>query len=174
MSRPEPEGEQAIAPKVAKDPGQPSAQEIADHAVTHLPYRSWCPHCVRGKGRNFAHFMAAAAEREIPVLAADYCFMCGDGSDLESPVLVMADTATAMIFAHAVDRKGADAEVMNLIMADMEVLGHREIVFKTDQEPAMKAIQEHVAARRPGIKLENSPVEESQANGVVENAILRV
>ena len=34
MSRPEPEGEQAEAPKVAKDPGQTSAQEIADGART--------------------------------------------------------------------------------------------------------------------------------------------
>ena len=26
-----------------------SAKEVADHNLTHLPYRNWCPHCVTGK-----------------------------------------------------------------------------------------------------------------------------
>ena len=24
----------------------------AGHMKTHIPYRSWCAHCVRGRGRN--------------------------------------------------------------------------------------------------------------------------
>ena len=28
---------------------QPSQQEWDDHQITHIPFRKWCPHCVRGK-----------------------------------------------------------------------------------------------------------------------------
>ena len=33
-----------------QDPILPSRQEVEDHEKTHLPYRSWCTHCVRGNG----------------------------------------------------------------------------------------------------------------------------
>ena len=39
-----------VAGKVRKDPGAPSAEEVARHSATHLPYRSWCKHCVNGRG----------------------------------------------------------------------------------------------------------------------------
>ena len=39
-----------IVGKVRKDPGAPSAEEVARHAATHLLSRSWCRHCVNGRG----------------------------------------------------------------------------------------------------------------------------
>ena len=30
----------------------PTKAEIYEHEVTHLPYRSWCKHCVHGKGAS--------------------------------------------------------------------------------------------------------------------------
>ena len=33
-----------------RQPQQPTPQQIADHNLTHLPYRNWCPICVQGKG----------------------------------------------------------------------------------------------------------------------------
>ena len=71
MSGPESEGEHAVTPKVAKEPGQPSAQEIADRAVTHLPYRSWCPHCVKARGPDEPH-RARCDPQEVPVFGFDY------------------------------------------------------------------------------------------------------
>ena len=32
-------------------PATPSLEEVTQHQLTHRPFRSWCPHCVRGKGR---------------------------------------------------------------------------------------------------------------------------
>ena len=31
-------------------PVSPTLQEVRDHSVCHMPYRSWCAHCVRGRG----------------------------------------------------------------------------------------------------------------------------
>ena len=33
--------------KIVND--KPSRREIEEHMATHIPFRSWCPHCVRGK-----------------------------------------------------------------------------------------------------------------------------
>ena len=42
-------------PMFRKSENQPSSQEVQEHMKTHIPYRSWCAHCVRGRGRNDHH-----------------------------------------------------------------------------------------------------------------------
>ena len=45
----EDESEQEVRPPVRMvDPKLPTEQERKDHSLTHLPYRNWCPECVRG------------------------------------------------------------------------------------------------------------------------------
>ena len=38
--------------KKMQDPKLPSHEEIAEHDLSHLPYRSWCRHCVKGRCRE--------------------------------------------------------------------------------------------------------------------------
>ena len=33
-------------PVRVKNPARPSEAEVAEHSLTHLPFRDWCPHCV--------------------------------------------------------------------------------------------------------------------------------
>ena len=44
--------EEAKRPKVRRCPMEPTKQERLEHEVTHLPYRSWCAHCIRGKAKE--------------------------------------------------------------------------------------------------------------------------
>jgi hypothetical protein len=37
------------------DPCRPGTEEVNEHEKTHLPYRSWCRHCVLGRGREMPH-----------------------------------------------------------------------------------------------------------------------
>ena len=37
------------------DPRLPTQAEVDDHNITHMPYRNWCPHCVRGRGKDLDH-----------------------------------------------------------------------------------------------------------------------
>ena len=41
-------------PKELKTPGEPSISERRQHELTHLPYRDWCPLCVKAKGPHGA------------------------------------------------------------------------------------------------------------------------
>ena len=47
-------GEERKVVKVL-DPRQPTDEERRTHNLTHLPYRSWCEHCVKGRGREADH-----------------------------------------------------------------------------------------------------------------------
>ena len=39
-------------PRVVRDPGQPTPEEVEAHNVTHIPYRPWCEACNRGKAKK--------------------------------------------------------------------------------------------------------------------------
>ena len=64
----EDEEEEATQPKVSVAPTQPSREEVERHMATHLPYRSWCPHCVRGKAPGGKHVRKSKSEAEENML----------------------------------------------------------------------------------------------------------
>jgi hypothetical protein len=41
----------SLAPGALATPAAPSAEEFRNHQLTHLPFASWCPHCVPGKAK---------------------------------------------------------------------------------------------------------------------------
>ena len=41
--------------RVKSSPARPSADEVARHDVTHVPYRSWCPICIAASAREDRH-----------------------------------------------------------------------------------------------------------------------
>ena len=53
---PEEEAEHgARTTKKVQDPREPFKEERDEHEKSHLPYRSWCRHCVRGRGKQMPH-----------------------------------------------------------------------------------------------------------------------
>ena len=56
-------------------PGSPGKDEVERHNLTHLPYRSWCPHCVAARRPNTDHRSSKVRDRRhIPRVCADYLF----------------------------------------------------------------------------------------------------
>ena len=43
-------GHRKIKPML--DPKLPCQEEVRQHYLTHMPYRNWCPHCARGRGKG--------------------------------------------------------------------------------------------------------------------------
>ena len=146
----EKESEEAKSPEVLRDPGAPTPKEVEQHNVTHLPFRSWCPHCVSGKAQDRQHKKRENQdEKQIPEIVFDYVFLASAEDDETIPIRVARDWHTHMLFAHAVPRKGMvchhGADAME---KDIEKLGYKEIILKSDGEPAIKAVQEEVKRRR--------------------------
>ena len=71
------EEEETEAPRYAHDPLQPTARQIAEHRVNHIPYRTWCQWCVLGRGRGQPHKRTPGST--VPVIGLDYFFITPHG-----------------------------------------------------------------------------------------------
>ena len=57
------------------DPKLPSARDVDEHYLSgHIPYRNWCPVCVKARGRDADHHRDSGKERALPEYSWDYCF----------------------------------------------------------------------------------------------------
>ena len=57
-------------------PSQPSQSEVEDHELGgHILFRSWCRHCIRGRGQALPHRTAPECEHSTPVISWDYGFL---------------------------------------------------------------------------------------------------
>ena len=141
----------AREPRKAPSPSDPTADEVEAHKLSgHACFRSWCRHCVRGRGAEAAHSSSKPPPTALPVLSFDYCYLStreearaseaalaptqlvGDSPTstgpefrAESPVLVMWDSRGKGLHAHIVPAKGTDYEgfekVLRLWSADLEL-----------------------------------------------------
>ena len=76
--------QEAAPPQGLPAPFTPSEAEVNNHNLTHLPYRNWCPICVKGKGKAAAHrCLETHREAGVPVVSIDYTFLCDSGATCE-------------------------------------------------------------------------------------------
>ena len=168
-----------VKPNILNAPYSPSRQERMEHEVTHLPYRSWCDHCVRGKSKSRGHYASSDEESKIPVIGFDYAFLskesaAEDGTD-EVKTLVAKDKKSKCVFAIPVPQKGVDPEdyAIRQILKLLQWLGHSEVILQSDQEPAILKVLEGVQSHRGAgtrTAIQKSPVGDSMSNGLVERA----
>ncbi len=57
-----------------KDLLKPSEDEVEKHNATRLPYRNWCPICVRAKGKDADHRRVVDGSNCLPEFSFDYAF----------------------------------------------------------------------------------------------------
>ena len=93
-----------------------SAMEVAKHDVSHF--------CVRGRAHQHGENQTIAERR--------LSFIGGKRAANETSVV---DSETGMGFEHACRKNGSDADVLEAMMADIEVLNHRQIVKSSSSSP---------------------------------------
>ena len=167
--------------RIKRGPHEPTQKEILEHNATHVPFRSWCPHCVSAAAKASPHKKIAEEDQEkaIPCLHADYWFMRDDKAGESVPVIVVKDDETKAVGGHVVTIKGSVDWVAEKICEDIERFGHvGKIILKTDQENALKDLAGEVRRLRAAggreTLAEESKVYDSQSNGVAERAVQAV
>ena len=110
----EEEGEEGREPRAGASPKTPSRLEREQHELTHTPYRSWCDHCVRARGRNRPHQAKKPEEKDeatVPRISFDYFFLSEEEETTnKNPILVMLDESTGEKYDRGVDHKGLGEE----------------------------------------------------------------
>jgi hypothetical protein len=185
------EEEEALPQKPENSPGQPTSSQVAQHELTHLNYRAWCPDCVEAFAREKSHRMADPSGRTIPLVSIDYCFMSEKGvhsrEDVEyqwedAPesvlkVLVGTCSKSKEYFAHAMPKKGLDDQgyASKCLAESVMALGHARCVIRSDNEPAILQLVRSAIGRirQGGIDVvdEGSVPHDPQTNGRAEAAV---
>ena len=95
-------------------PKEPTAQERAEHMLTHMPFRSWCRHCVRGKEEPCRQ---GQGDPEYPEVHSDYMFMGEETGGNTLAVLVAKDRSSRALMSTVVPRKSTGEIVSKRVVA---------------------------------------------------------
>ena len=119
---------------------QPTAEELAKHCLTHLPYRRWCKWCVAARMANFPHWTMPPFSRECPLLVMDYCFLKHPGEDAFLTVLVGRTYPSRAIFACPCSAKGPDPYATRRLAAFLRSCGMLNFTYMCGQESALRTM----------------------------------
>ena len=129
------------------DPILPSAEEIADHNLSRIPFRNWCPYCIRGRGKEMNHTRVNTDERGLDEFHMDYCFP-GDEFGFKLVILVVVERYTGMKASIVVPRKGSTGNFAARRAIELiNECGNKDvdIIVKTDQEPSIEYLVDDIS-----------------------------
>ena len=164
------ESEETRKPNVKRLPPQVAQEEVDRHNVTHLPFRSWCQHCVRGKATDDHHKrLAPTSVAGDAKWGMDYFFLTrAEEPNKMKAVLNCLDMQSGATFA-AMVHKGADDYALAMIIESLKFTGRNRIIILSDQENSIKKVASMVRDSRPQeTVLLNTPVGSSASAGGIE------
>ena len=151
---------------------------IRDSEMTHLPFRSWCRHCIRGRGKEETCRKGKKDDGETPELHIDYMFMGKEHENKTLAILVAKERWRKSMMTTVVPRKGGYEWAARRLVAWTREIGleFSEITVKGDNEPALVSLTEawvKLRAAKGAVRtnVENSPVHSSKSNGVIERGV---
>eukprot|EP00439_Symbiodinium_sp_Y106_P076221 s2319_g15.t1 len=159
----------AVKPKMLKVPGEPSENERRLHELTHLPYRDWCEHCVKSKGRQ-SHAVKKKNDRQ-PVIQIDFSFMATENDLPKRTILNATDVQTGYSMAVVLPSKGSVAKyaVAELRKFVFEI-GRTFGIVQYDKEAPLKTMARDLFKVVGGMSMRSAPTGHSQSQGSVGNA----
>ena len=121
-----------------QDPSMPTRAAREEHEKTHLPFRSWCRHCVRGKGKEMPH-QTKQDEGDGNEMSFDFYFLGDEDGSRPIPTLMAIDRRSKMKMCSPVPSKSTGEYIAKRVLAFMKEVGckHGDMVVKSDQEPAI-------------------------------------
>ena len=139
--------------------------KIAEHNLTHLPYRNWCSVCVQGKGRQDNYKKQQSRQ---PVIQVDFAYIKSQQDPKTIPVLTAVDVTTQLCRAVMVPDKPSMMDYMvNNLQAFIFECGRRGIL-QSDNEDTLNALLKSTAAKVGTMSVRHSPSYSSNSQGSVE------
>ena len=120
------ESEETRRPKHRALRANVSKEEFDAHQLTHLPFRSWCDHCVKGKAVDDAHRPRIDPHRGEAKMGMDHFFLAR-ATDPQHAVLNCLDFQSGAVSSAMVVKRG-----------DPKFTGRTRLIIMSDQENAVK------------------------------------
>ena len=156
-------------------PANPTDDERAKHALTHVPFRTWCSACITGQAGEDKHQRRKKDrpdDRSVATLGLDYCFLSRDDEREQATALILALRPSNCVGASIVPQKGVCEPAVQCVLFYLEVWGVTAVTLKCDQECNILALVSEVRKRRVHpTMLEKAPKHDHKANGHIENTV---
>ena len=126
-----------MAVNVRANPLKPTARQVEEHnARGHVPYRSWCEHCVLGSGKELPHCRGSHDDSILLTFACDYAFLTSE-SDPEDKItiFIVKEFTTNSLFATVCPRKGTECQVGAELFLDALTVFHRSRASPRQRKP---------------------------------------
>ena len=160
---------------------KPKRFEVAEHEVTHIPFRPWCHTCVMGRGLDKPHKRQElddeALRQRTPKVSFDWAHFRDREGTTCLPILIGVDLHTGIRSAALTEnRVASNRDTISHVLNVLRRLGHHGTVeLRTDGEPAIVDLMTKVAESRQAPTLvRRTPPYDSQSNGRVERAVRSV
>ena len=157
-------------------PNEPTKEERREHEITHIPFRSWCRHCVRGKAKRQFHSVSdqRGQEKAKNTIYIDYFYMGRREEDC-LPILMIADELTSRTISLCMPEKGVgNPYCVTAAVKHMKILGGQQSVLKSDTERSIVALRSSIQSHFPGMTNEDGTKGESESMGFVESMVGKV
>ena len=134
------------AARRCRQPRTPTAEERREHERTHIPYRCWCEHCVRGQGTEYKHgtVKGTNAGEEAPRVILDYCFFtesakgasASEDAEVSLTAHVMQETLCGSVWVYGLKSNSVsdDPWIADQLVDDLCTicLARERVVVKSD------------------------------------------
>lgn len=141
-------GEEALKVKAPTGPATPSQAEREQHELTHVPYRSWCQHCVAARAADKAHPRSTGEEEGLPKIEFDFGFVGKEEDDACIPLLNMCDVGYGCLSAILTQSKAMTEYITESALHFVESLGHNAALLQSGQEPVLITVLKVVQQKR--------------------------
>ena len=181
-------GERPVRAARRRRPDQPTAEEIAEHELSHEPYRSWCADCVAGRGRADSRIERSADQKSLPIFGVDYGYLWSrapaedeeetekapEGVLSSSPLLCGRCSSDKWLLAQLCSAKGDTERNRQGLARELLAGGYPRIIVRSDGEHSIKA---HIRAALNVCMAADRPLEavtevvakgDSPGNGLAE------
>ena len=155
-------------------PKEPSAEQIAEHCLTHYPFAAWCDLCIANKAQQDGHVQQDHVESGHSCISFDFGYANRFDGEEKACALYIHDRHTGAMHVVPTPQKGG--RYLNHLCTEfcrfIVWLGHDVISLKCDQEPATLSLLDAVkkTCRCLGIRAsgETVPVGSHASNGAAE------
>ena len=155
-------------------PTIPTKAEREEHESTHVQFRSWCKHCVCGRGMSSPHRDVSSSRKSHlhPTIAMDYCFP--KDFDGNCPTCLVCTHEMGAKKAIVIPQKGGGNEwAVDQIVKTIDLYwGCKKVILKTDKEPAIVDFRKAVGEGKiEETLMESAPNGEKQSNLMAEKKV---
>ena len=122
--------------KSVPNPKGPSRKEREEHEETHCTYRSWCKHCIMGRGMNSPDSQTKDHDQDsITTISLDYGYMKKKRGEAISdsdgmPIVFMMDRMSKIIKSFVVPKKGIHPYAIKKVVEALNLLGYKRLKVK--------------------------------------------